>query len=124
MPAVQRNWGYFTYESADGTTYNIRADAEWGGIAGHGLAARASGQPLYIASGRRKPRTVTYTDLTTGRTRRGPVGTDTAFNALNVGDTHSFSVEGETGTVTYTLTSKVGERVPGSVIATSLPDHA
>jgi hypothetical protein len=124
MPAPQRNWQYFTYESADGTSYNIRADADWGAISGHGLAARANGQPRYIATGLRKPRTVTYTDLTTGRTRTGPVGTSAAFDALNVGDTQAFNIPGETATVTYTLTRKTGERAPGSVIATSLPDHA
>lgn len=124
MPSPQRNWGYFTYESADGTTYNIRADADWGAIAAHGLAARANGQPTYIASGRRKPRSVTYTDLTTGRSRTGPVGTDAAFNALNVGDTHDFPVPGEVAAVTYTLTRKTSEKAPGSVVATSLPDHA
>jgi len=124
MPADQRNWGYFTYVSADGTTYNIRADADWAAISAHGLAARASGQPTYIASGRRKPRKVTYTDLTTGRSKTGPVGTDTAFNAIHVGDTQSFHVEGETAAVVYTCTRKTGERVPGSVIATALPDHA
>lgn len=124
MPADQRNWGYFTYASADGTSYNIRADAAWGAVAAHGLAARANGQPVYIASGRRKPRSVTYTDLTTGRSKTGPVGTDTAFNAINIGDTNDFHVEGETAAVTYTVTRKTGEKVPGSVIATSLPDHA
>lgn len=124
MPADQRNWEYFTYASADGTSYNIRADAAWGAVAAHGLAARANGQPVYIASGRRKPRSVTYTDLTTGRSKTGPVGTDTAFNAINIGDTNDFHVEGETAAVTYTVTRKTGEKVPGSVIATSLPDHA
>lgn len=124
MPAVQRNWGYFTYESGDGVSYNIRADAEWAAVSGHGLAARVSGQPRYIATGVRKPRRVTYTDLSTGRSRTGPVGTSAAFDALNVGDTQTFAIMSETAAVTYTLTSKTGEKVPGSVIATSLPDHA
>jgi len=124
MPAVQSNWQYYTYESDDGTSYNIRADVEWGGVAAHGLAARANGQPRYIASGTRKPRSVTYTDLTTGRTRTGPVGTAAAFAALSVGDTHDFAIMSEVAAVTYTLTRKTGEKSPGSVIATSLPDHA
>ena len=124
MPAPQRNWQYFTYESADGTTYNIRADADWGAVAGHGLAARANGQPRFIATGSRKPRTVTYTDLTTGRSRTGPIGTSAAFDALVVGATQDFNIPGEVAAVSYTLTRKTGERAPGSVIATSLPDHA
>jgi len=124
MPSPQRNWDYFTYESGDGTTYNIRADQDWGAISAHGLAARANGQPTYIASGRRKPRSITYTDLTTGRSRTGPVGTASAWDAIDIGDTQAFPVPGETATVTYTVTRKTGERVPGSVAATHLPDHA
>lgn len=124
MPADQRNWGYFTYESADGVSYNIRADVDWAAISGHGLAARANDQPRYIATGSRKPRSVTYTDLTTGRSKTGPIGTSAAFDALSFGATQAFHVEGETATVDYTLTRKTGEKVPGSVIATSLPDHA
>lgn len=124
MPADQRNMGYFTYVSADGTSYNIRCASEWAAISGHGLAARVSGQPRYISTGRRKPRRVTYVDLTTGRTKTGPVGTASAFTALNEGDTHDFHVEGETAAVTYTLASKSEEKVPNSVIRSSLPDHA
>ena len=124
MPADQRNFGYFTYESDDGTSYNIRCDADWAAISAHGLAARANGQPLFITTGRRKPRMATYVDLTTGRKKKGPVGTASAYTALTVGDVEAFHVEGETATVNYTLSAKSGERVPGSVIQTSLPDHA
>lgn len=124
MPADQRNFGYFTYASDDGTSYNIRCDADWAAISAHGLAARANGQPLFITTGRRKPRMATYVDLTTGRKKRGPVGTASAYTALTIGDVEAFHVEGETATVNYTLSAKSGERVPGSVIQTSLPDHA
>jgi len=124
VPADQRNFGYFTYESDDGTSYNIRCDADWAAISAHGLAARANGQPLFITTGRRKPRMATYVDLTTGRKKKGPVGTASAYTALTVGDVEAFHVEGETATVNYTLSAKSGERVPGSVIQTSLPDHA
>jgi hypothetical protein len=124
MPLPQRNFGYFTYESADGTSYNLRVDADWAAIAGHGLAARVTGQPRYIASKRQRPRMVVYVDLTTGRSRTGPVGTAAAFTALNIGDTHDFPVVGQAGLVTYTLAAKVEEKVPGSVVRLALPDHA
>lgn len=124
MPADQRNMGYFTYVSGDGTSYNIRCAAEWAAIAAHGLAARANGQPRYITTGRRKPRKVTYVDLTTGRTKSGPVGTAAAFAALAEGATADFHVEGETVAVTYTVAGKTEEKIPNSVIRTSLPDHA
>lgn len=124
MPANQRNWGYYTYVSGDGTTYNIRADQEWAAVSAHGLAARASGQPRYIATGRRKPRMAKYVDLTTGRSRQGPIGTSSAWDALATGATQGFAISSETAAVTYTLASKMPEKVPGSVIASSLPDHA
>src|SRR5690242_1218246 len=103
VPAPQRNFGYFTYVSDDGTSYNIKCDSDWAAIAGHGLAARANGQPTYIKTGRKKPRHVRYVDLTTGRSVQGPVGTAAAYAALAIGATHDFSIPGETAAVTYTL---------------------
>lgn len=124
MPADQLNFGYFTYESGDGTTYNIRAGAEWAAVAAHGLAARANGQPRFITTGRRKPRSVTYSDVTTGRTKTGPVGTVAAWTAIAIGATQDFHVSGEAAAVTYTVVRKSDEKIPGSVIYSSLPDHA
>jgi hypothetical protein len=120
----QRNFGFFTYESDDGTSYNIQADLVWAAIAGHGLAARVSGQPRYIATGRKQPRRVTYTDTTTGRSVTGPVGTNAAYQALAIGAVQAFTIVGQAGTVNYTLTSKHGERVPTDVVARPLLDHA
>jgi len=124
MPLPQRNFGYFSYESDDGTTYNLKADADWAAVSAHGLAARANGQPRLIGSGLQQPRRVKYVDLTTGRSVQGPVGTAAAYAALNIGDTHAFPVVGSATAVTYTLAAKTGEKVPGSVIQTSLGDHA
>jgi hypothetical protein len=124
MPLPQRNFDYFTYESADGTSYNIRCSSEWAAITAHGLAARVSGQPRYITTGRRRPRTVRYVDLTTGRSVQGPVGTAAAFAALADGTVQAFPVTGQAATVNYTLAAHSEERVPGSVAATHLPDHA
>lgn len=124
MPLPQPNFGYFTYESDDGTSYNIRCSAEWAAIAGHGLAARANGQPRYITTGQRKPRSVIYVDLTTGRKKKGPVGTAAAYAALADGAVQAFPVPGQVATVNYTLAAHTPEHVAGSVIQTSLPDHA
>jgi hypothetical protein len=124
MPLVQRNWTYATYESADGTSYNIRCDEDWAAVAAHGLAARANGQPRYIASASQKPRMAKYVDLTTGRSRSGPIGTSAAFDALVIGATHDFVVEGSGTAVTYTLVHVSGEKVPGSVIQGFVGDHA
>lgn len=124
MPLPQRNFDYFTYESGDGTNYNLRVASEWAAITAHGLAARANGQPRLIASAQHRPRSVKYTDLTTGRSVQGPIGTAAAWTAIDIGDTQAFPVPGQTATVTYTVTSKREEKVPTSVAATHLPDHA
>ena len=124
MPLDQKNWDYFSYESADGTTYNMRADQDWAAISAHGLAARANGQPRYIASGAQRPRKAKYVDLTTGRSRSGPIGTSTAFDALVIGATQDFAVQGGATPISYTLVAVTGERVPGSVAQSHVTDHA
>jgi hypothetical protein len=124
MPLDQKNFDYYTYESADGTSYNIRADEDWAAVAAHGLAARANGQPRYIASGRQQPRKAKYVDLTTGRSRSGPIGTSAAFDALVIGATQTFAVSGGGTAVSYTLVAVTGEKVPGSVAQSHVTDHA
>ncbi len=124
MPLDQKNFDYFSYESADGTTYNLRVDEDWAAIAAHGLAARANGQPRYIASGRQQPRKAKYVDLTTGRSRSGPIGTPAAFDALVIGAAQNFAVSGGGAPVSYTLVAVTGEKVPGSVTQSHVADHA
>lgn len=124
MPLDQRNFDYFSYESDDGTTYNLKADVAWAAVTEHGLAARANGQPRYIASGLQKPRKVRYVDLTTGRSVEGPIGTAAAYAAIDIGDTHSFAVHGSATPVSYTVAAKIGEKVPGSVAQSHVADHA
>jgi len=124
MPATQRNFNYFTYESDDGTSYNLRASVEWAAVTEHGLAARANGQPRMIPSSSQQPRKAIYRDVTTGRSISGPVGTSAAYVALSEGDTTTVVVPGLTGAVTYTLVKKVAEKLPTSIVGTQLPDHA
>lgn len=124
MPAVQRNWNYYTYESDDGTTYNIRAAVEWAAVAAHGLAARTSGAPRLIASRQQRPRKVIYRDPTTFRSTSGPIGTAAAYAAIDLGDVVAFSVPGLTGTVNYEAVKKVPESVPTTIVGQPLLDHA
>jgi hypothetical protein len=124
VPLDQKNFDYFTYESADGTSYNLRCDEDWAAVAAHGMAARANGQPRYIASGRQRPRMAKYVDLTTGRSRTGPIGTSAAFDALVIGATQDFAVSGGATPITYTLVAVTGEKVPGSVAQSHVTDHA
>lgn len=123
MP-IQRNFNYFTYESDDGTSYNLRASVEWAAVTEHGLAARANGQPRYIPSASQQPRKAIYRDVTTGRSFSGPVGTSAAYVALAEGDTTTVQIPGTATLVTYTLVKKVAERLPTSIVGTQLPDHA
>lgn len=124
MPAVQPNYDYFTYVSSDGTTYNLRAETGWAGVAAHGLAARTSGAPRFIASRQHSPRRFIYRDSTTFRTRSGPVGTSAAFDAAALGDTIAVSLPGLATTAAYTLVKKVPESVPTSIVGRQDPDHA
>lgn len=124
MPALDLNWDYYTYESDDGTTYNIRASVEWAAVAAHGLAARTNGAPRLIASRQQRPRQVIYRDATTGRSKSGPVGTAAAYAAIDIGDTAAFGVRGLAAAVTFTAVKKSGERVPTTIVGTQLVDHA
>lgn len=124
MPATQRNWNYYTYESDDGTTYNIRAAVEWAAVAAHGLAARTNGAPRFIASKSQTPRKFIYRDATTGRSASGPVGTSAAYTAATLGDDATIVVPGLATGVTYDLVKKVPEKVPTTIVGTQLVDHA
>lgn len=125
MPAVQRNFDYFAYESDDGTTYCLRADDDWGNAAASGGSACA-GEPAYgRASARRAPRRAIFRDPDTFRTFSGVVFTAAAYAALVVGtSTVNRSVEGLAGTVTYTLVKKVAEKIPSTVVGRQNTDHA
>lgn len=124
MPATQPNFNYWTYESDDGTTYNLRASTTWAAVAAHGLAARTVGAPRMIPSKQQRPRMAIYRDPTTFRTVQGPIGTAADFAALSLGDTVAFYVPGLATPVTYELVKKVGERVPTSIVGRQDPDHA
>jgi len=125
MPAVQRNFDYFSYDSDDATSYCLRGDEDWGNNADSGGSACA-GEPAYgRATRRRSPRKAIYRDATTFRTFTGVVYTPAAYAALTVGtDTLALAVPGLTGTVTYTLVKKVPEKIPSTVIGRQDPDHA
>jgi hypothetical protein len=125
MPADQLNFGYFAYESDDGTTYALRANAAWGANALSGGAALAGGEPGYGRSSlNRHPRRATFQDPTTYRTFSGPVFTAAAFSALGSGDTVDVHVPGLTATVTYNFVSKSAEKVARTTVGRTAADHA
>jgi hypothetical protein len=124
MPAVQRNFNYFSYVSDDGVTYNLRCDQDWGDNAASGLTARGNHPAYGRATRRRHPRYFLYRDPTTFRTFRGPVGTAAAYTAAAIGDTLALAVPGETGTVNYQLVKKIPEAIPSTIVGRQNPDHA
>jgi hypothetical protein len=125
MAADQRNFGYSQYVSDDGNTYCVKADAEWIANTDSGGAACTGQAPMGPQSSRRKRRLAVYLDGTTFRTVTEPVFTPTAYAALTVGtSTLAIHVPGETATVTYTLKSKIAEKVPTTLIGRTDPDHA
>lgn len=124
MPATQPNFSYYTYESDDGTTYNLRAQVEWAAYAAHGLAARTNGAPRFVPSKSQTPRTFIYRDPTTFRTRSGPVGTAADYAAADLGDVIAVYVPGLAATVNYELVKKVPERVPTTIVGRQNADHA
>lgn len=124
MPAIQRNYDYYTYVSDDGTTYNLRASVEWATTVSAGLAARTSGAPRFISSKSQKPRHAIFRDPTTFRTFSGPIGTQAAYAALTLGDTVDVSVPGLATAVSYECVKKVPESVPTTIAGRPLTDHA
>ena len=125
MPAVQRNFDYFSYDSDDGNSYCLRGDEDWGGNGDSGGSACA-GEPAYgRATRRRAPRKAIFRDPTTFRTFTGVVYTPAAYSALTIGtSTVDVSVPGLTGTVEYTLVKKVPEKIPSTVVGRQDIDHA
>ena len=88
-------------------------------------SAAAGGNPPFIPSRRHQPRKIVYRDPTTFRTKTLIIYTVAAFAAITVGtSTLAFHVEGNTATVTYTATKKIGEKNPAATPGGNLADHA
>ena len=125
MPLNQRNRGYFSYDSDDGTSYCIPGDAEWGAAADSGGTACAGERAYGRNTTRRHVRKVVYRDPTTFRTFTGIVYTPAAYAALTIGsDTFDVTVPDTATPVTYTLVAKIPEKIMGTVIGQQVLDHA
>jgi hypothetical protein len=125
MPLDQRNLGFFSYDSDDGTSYCIKGDALWGADGDSGGSACA-GEPAYgAATTRRSPRYAIFRDPTTFRTFKSVVYTPAAYAALTIGtSTQLVTLPGSVTQQSYTLVKKVPERIPSTVIGRQLSDHA
>lgn len=124
MAANQKNSKYSTYVDDSGTSWNARGPIDTAINAIDGSAALTAGAPVWINSKRRKTREAVYFDPTTFRTTRFPVFTAAAFAAITGASTLAVNVPGETASVTYSLSQKIGERQPVAKASRNLADHA
>lgn len=123
MAADQRNFKWYRYTDDGGRNWALRADAAWGDSAASGLAAfNVADAPFGPQTRRHHPRMATYTDPTTFRTVRGPVGTAAAFAGLPA--TRDVNVPGQVGVVTYSLSAREAEKLQVPKVAQNLADHA
>jgi len=125
MALNQKNRGYFSYDSDDGTSYCVPGDAEWGADAASGGSACAGERAYGRQSTRRHLRRAIFRDPTTFRTYSGIVYTPAAYAALTIGSsTFGVTVADSATPVTYTLVAKVPEKIMGTVVGQQVLDHA
>jgi len=125
MAADQLNFDYSQYESDDGNTYCLRANAADIASADLGGSACTDQKAYGRATRRRAPRHALWVDKSTFRTKRSIVFTKAAAAALVPNTTTvAVHVPGEAATVTYTLAGVTAERVPKTLLQSSKPDHA
>lgn len=124
MAANQPNSKLYTYIDDNGTSWALRGPIDTAINAIDGSAAFVGGDPVWLNSKKRVARHCIFQDPTTFRIKRFPVFTATAFAAITGTSTLAVSVPGETTTVTYNLSQKVGERQPIAKASRNLIDHA
>lgn len=125
MAIEQKNYGLFTYVDDNAVSWNLRGEKEAVRQAVDGSSA-SGGHPPFIPSRRHRPRAITYTDLTTFRTKRVIFYTAAAFAAITPGtSTLTFVIEGSATGVVYTASKKHDEKNPsGTATSSGLPEHA
>lgn len=114
----------FAYVDDNGTTWNKRGTLDAAINAIDGSAALSAGAPVWINTKRKRTREVVFVDNTTFRTARFTVYTAAAFAAITSSTTLALNVPGETTTVTYNLSEKIGEKQPVAKATRQLADHA
>jgi hypothetical protein len=125
--AQERTYNYYNYVSDDGNTYAVRADAAWGTTdsATSGGAAATAGNGYGKDSRRRHKRYGIFTSPAY-RSFKGVFFTAAAFAAATLNTTTvTRYVPGLEDTVTFTLRTKVAEKLSrGSLARTSLGQDA
>lgn len=121
MAGLGDNFVWSDYVSDDGRTYAIRTLASWQSNAASGCTATSTNPAYGHQSRRRHVRKAVFVDAAApGRKVTVPVCTPTAYTALVVGTTTmARGTRGEAAAVTFTLDSKIPEKVPSHSIKSS-----
>lgn len=112
MAVNEKNFSYFKYVDDNGTGWNVRGEDGGPGSAIDGHATDYTLPAFGRQSRRRHVRYAVWTDPATFRSVRTVIYTAAAFAAIASGATVDVSVAGGATTVPYTLSAKVGERLP------------
>jgi hypothetical protein len=124
MPAVQKNFQYFTYTDDNGAAWNKLGWLDSAVNAVDGSTALTAGARVFPHSTRRyHPRQVVWRDPTTFRTVRTTIYTSAAFAAITSATTLAVNVPGLATTVPYTAKLKIAEKQPLAASTRQLADH-
>lgn len=111
MARNQKNFENFEYIDNNGVSWTKRGESGGAAAAVDGHAGTAS-SPTWIDSARMRVRRIIYIDPTTFRTVDPIFYTETAYNAVALGDIIAVQVEGLATTVNYSADRKVPEKQP------------
>lgn len=125
MAVEQLNFSLYTYTDDSGQDWNMRGEKEAVRQAVDGSSAPGGNPNWGRSSTRRKPRTITYVDGTTFRTKTVKFYTAAAYAAITVGSsTLTFTIPGSATGVVYTASKKNPERLPKATAGANLGEHA
>lgn len=123
MARNQRNFSFQKYVDDNADEWNVRGESGGAFAAVDGHATFDASKPVWGKSTiRRHPRYVVAMDPVTFRTVKGIIYTPTAFAAINGGDVIAVLVSGLATTVNYTVSAKIGEKLPFAKASRNLAD--
>jgi hypothetical protein len=125
MAIEQENFSLYTYVDDNGVSWNKRGEKEAVRQAVDGSSAAGAHPGWGRTSTRHSPRTITYVDGTTFRTKRVVFYTAAAYAAITLGtSTLTFTIPGSATGVVYTADKKTAERSAKASAGPNLAEHA
>lgn len=125
MAVEQENFSLYTYVDDNTVSWNKRGEKEAVRQAVDGSSAAGAHPGWGRSSARHSPRTITYMDLTTFRTKRVIFYTAAAYAGITLGtSTLTFVIPGSATGVVYTANKKTAERSPSAAAGPNLAEHA